>query len=93
MRLFRIMSSNAHTLDERAFYKHDLLWMQKTFPEFTMIPVNYVSLPLGAISSFLFKNPDNLMLRIADKVDSLLAHYFPRLHHQFRLGIFVIHKL
>jgi 2-polyprenyl-3-methyl-5-hydroxy-6-metoxy-1,4-benzoquinol methylase len=92
MRLFRRLSRNAHTLDERAFYRNDLTWMQQTFPEFTLIPVNYLSLPLGVISSFLFKNPNNLMLRIADQVDSLLAHHFPRLHPQFRLGIFVIYK-
>jgi 2-polyprenyl-3-methyl-5-hydroxy-6-metoxy-1,4-benzoquinol methylase len=92
MRLFRRVSRNAHTLDERAFYRRDLRWLQKAFPEFTMIPVNYLSLPLGVVSSFLFENPNNLLLRFADRVDSLLARHFPWLHPQFRLAIFIIHK-
>jgi SAM-dependent methyltransferase len=77
MRLFRRVSRNVHTLDERAFYKRDLTWMWKTFPEFTMIPVNYLSLPLSVVTSFLFENLNNLLLRFADRVDSLLARHFP----------------
>ncbi len=92
MRLFRMMSRNAHTPDERPFDRRDLTWMRRTFPEFTMIPVNYLSLPLGVVSSFLFKNPDNTLLRFADWVDWLLARHVPWLHPQFRSAIFIIRK-
>jgi len=92
MNLFRMLSRNAHTPDEQPFGRRDLAWMRKTFPEFTMIPVNYLSIPLGAISSLLFNNPDNMLLRFADLVDSLLARHAPWLHPRFRRAIFVIRK-
>jgi 2-polyprenyl-3-methyl-5-hydroxy-6-metoxy-1,4-benzoquinol methylase len=91
-RLFLHFSKSAHTVDERAFKRRDLVWFNKAFPGFRLIPVNFLSLPLGAVSSLLFRQPDNLMLRTADRIDRFLAQHIPFLHAYFRYGIFVIRK-
>lgn len=92
MRIFQHFSKFAHTQDERPFERHDLSWFDRTFPGFRLIPVNFLSLPLGALSSLLFRRPDNLMLRAADRVDRFLALRVPSLHPYFRYGIFVMRK-
>jgi len=92
MRLFQWWSRHAHTEDEHPFERRDLRWLKKTFPDFTLIPVNFLSLPLGALSSLIFKKPDNWMLRVADRVDQVLAHV-PWLRPYFRYGIFIARKL
>lgn len=92
MRIFQSFSRSAHTEDERPFERHDIKWFNKTFPEFEFIPVNFLSLPLGALSSLLFKRPDNVMLRAADRIDRFLARRIPFIHPYFRYGIFVIRK-
>ena len=54
--------------------------------------VNYLSIPLRTVSSLLFKNADNTLLRFAGRVDSLLARHASWLHPRFRRVIFVIRK-
>ncbi len=90
MRVFQRFSKSAHTEDEHPFDKHDLIWFKKTFPDFRLIPVNFTSIPLGALSSLLFKNPDNAMMRVADRIDCFIAQRASYLHPYFRYGIFVI---
>src|SRR2546421_5878304 len=89
MRLFQLFSKSAHTEDEHPFERHDFVWFYRAFPGFRLIPVNFLSLPLGALSSLLFKRPDNVMLRTADKIDRFLARRVPWLHPYFRYGIFI----
>jgi SAM-dependent methyltransferase len=91
-RLFLHFSKSAHTEDECAFERGDLAWFERTFSGFKLIPVNFLSLPLGVLSSLLFKRPDNIMLRAADKVDRFLAHHISFLHSHFRTAIFYIPK-
>jgi 2-polyprenyl-3-methyl-5-hydroxy-6-metoxy-1,4-benzoquinol methylase len=92
MRLFRHFSKQAHTEDERAFNRYDLAWMKHHFSDFSLLPGNYLSLPLGAVSSLLFKHPDNWLLRLADRMDMLLARHVTWLHARFRCALFVIRK-
>lgn len=92
MRVFQHFSKTAHTEDERPFKKRDLIWFNKSFPGFRLIPINFASLPLGALSSLLFKQPDNIMLKTADRMDRFLARNISFLHAYFRYGIFVISK-
>jgi hypothetical protein len=92
IRLFHALSRDAHTPDERPFERRDLVWLRTTFPGFALIPVNYLSLPLGTVSSLLFKKPDNALLRMADLVDDFLARHVSMLHHRFRAALFVIRK-
>ena len=91
-RIFLYFSKSAHSSDERAFECHDLTWFHKAFPGFRLIPVNFLSLPLGVLSSLLFKEPDNIMLRAADRIDRFLAKHVLFLHPYFRAAIFVIRK-
>jgi len=92
MCLFQWWSRHAPTEDEHPFEWRDLRWLKKTFPDFTLIPVNFLSLPLGALSSLIFKKPDNWILRVADRVDQVLAHV-PWLRPYFRYGIFIVRRL
>jgi SAM-dependent methyltransferase len=92
MRVFQHFSKSAHTEDERPFERQDLTWFSRAFPGFRFIPVNFLSLPLGALSSFFFRRPDNAMLRAADRVDRFIAQRASFLHAYFRYGIFVIRK-
>ncbi len=92
IRLYQAMTKSAHTEDEQAFLGRDLRWLRRTFPSFEMTPINYFSLPLGVVSSFLFKSPDNPLLRAADRADRALARRVPALHSHFRNVIFVIRK-
>lgn len=91
-RIFLFFSKSAHTEDERAFERHDIIWFNRSFPGFRLIPVNFLSLPLGALSSLLFKRPDNVMLRVADRIDRFLAQRVSFLYPYFRTAIFIIHK-
>jgi SAM-dependent methyltransferase len=91
MRLFRRFSRKAHTPDEHPFDRHDLAWLRRTFPGFLLMPFNFVSLPLGALSSLLFKRPDTHLMQIADGIDWYLARHVFWLHAYFRFAIFVIH--
>lgn len=92
MKLYQARSLDSHTPDERPFSRADLAWLRTTFADFAIWPINYVSLPAGAISSLLFKKPDNMLLRIADRIDISLAK-ISWLRHRFRAAIFVIHKV
>ncbi len=92
IRIFHLLTKHAHTPDERPFERRDLRWMQKNFPGLTMIPINYLSLPLGAISSFLFKSADNALLRGADRIDRFFARHARFMHTRFRYAIFAIRK-
>lgn len=92
MRIFQCFSKSAHTEDEHPFERRDISWFNEAFPGFRLIPVNFLSLPLGALSSFLFRRPNNIMLRAADRMDRFLAQRASFLHAYFRYGIFVIHK-
>lgn len=92
MRVFQHFSKSAHTEDEHPFEQRDLTWLNKAFPGFRLIPVNFFSLPLGALSSLLFRRPDNAMLRAADRIDRFIARRASFLHPYFRYGIFAIRK-
>jgi SAM-dependent methyltransferase len=90
IRLYRHRVASAHTADEHPFTRADLRWIKRRFPESHYIPVNYVSVPAGAVSSVLFRSPDNPLLRAADRVDRLLARHAEFMHHRFRYVIFTL---
>jgi SAM-dependent methyltransferase len=92
MKLFRILSAHAHTEDERAFAPRDLAWIGHTFEDFTIIPTNYFTLPLGVVSGLLFKSPNNWLLRLADRLDVWVAQHVVWLHSHFRYAMFIIRK-
>lgn len=92
IRGYHALEKSSHTDDERPFYRKDVRWLHENFANFKMIPVNYLSLPLGILSSFLFASPNNAALRASDSIDRFLASKAKSLHADFRNAIFVIRK-
>jgi SAM-dependent methyltransferase len=86
------LAHGLHSEDERPFYRRDLRWLQRTFTDYALMPVNLTSLPLGVISSFVCRRPDNVVLRAADRLDRALANAAPFLAPSFRNAIFLIRK-
>jgi len=92
IRLFHTLVPSAQTADEKPFDRGDLAWMRRTFPRLVILPVNYLSFPLGLLSSLVFARADNVLLRAADVVDVWLGRSAAWLVPHFRQAIFVIRK-
>jgi len=90
IRLFHLVARSAHTPDERPFYRRDLRRLRERFPRFEVVPFNFLSFPFGLVSTFLFRQADNSLLRLCDRVDRWLARRLPLLAPSFRQAIFVI---
>jgi SAM-dependent methyltransferase len=82
----------AHTPDERPFFPKDLRWLEKNLPGFRVLPINYLSLPAGIISSLFFPNPDNFLTRAADQADRWIAKNLRFMIPRFRSAIFLFEK-
>ena len=91
LKLYWWIAKDAHTPDERPFMRSDLRWLQSQFEQFTLIPINCFSLPLGILSSKLLSRPDNLLMQLADWLDTKLAN-IKYLQAEYRQAIFVIGK-
>jgi SAM-dependent methyltransferase len=81
---------SAHTPDERPLRPADLRWMHARFPLARVVPMNLLSFPAGAVSSFVFSDADNPLTRAADRADRALER--PRLIPYYRQGFLVIDK-
>lgn len=92
LRLYTLLAPRAHTHDERSFTLDDLRWFRTTFPGHELHPFNLVSLPAGIVSSWLFRSPDNALMRLADAVDTWLAGKGLWLDSQFRHAVLVLRK-
>jgi len=87
LRLYRVLSPAAHTADEAPLYRRDLAWLKRTFKTLRIIPRNYVSLPLGILSTVLFSDADNPLTRLADCADCWLAEHAKGLVPSFRQAV------
>lgn len=92
MRLWWALGRHAHTPDERPFFRGDLRWLRSEFPSFRLVGVNYLSFPAGILSSLLFRDPDNALTRLADRVDVGLSRLLPSLRYRYRQALIVIDK-
>jgi SAM-dependent methyltransferase len=92
IRLYTRLVAAAHTPDERSFMEDDLRWLRHHFPEIELYPINYTTLPVAILTSFLRLAPDNPLLRLCDRADEWLARRAPRLRSHFRQTIVVIRK-
>ncbi len=92
MRMYYIAVPKAHTPDERPFFRKDLRWLKEHIPGFEIIPINYLSLPLGILSSFLCRKPDNFLTRFGDRLDSWIAGNIGFLVPNFRAAVFTFRK-
>lgn len=88
---FHKIVRSAHTDDEFPLLPRDVHWLRATFPQARVEPVNLLSFPAGVVSSFMFPSADNVLMRVADRVDRALARR-PRLEPFGRQGIVVVDK-
>lgn len=91
LRLYWKLFPNAHTDDEAPFYRADIRWLRQAFPGFELYPTNYVSLYAGLISSQVFRDADNFLMRMSDSIDRSLEKV-EFMKPAFRYGLFVIRK-
>jgi SAM-dependent methyltransferase len=68
---FHALVKSAHTPDERPFDTTDLDWLRATFPYVRLIPINFLSYPIGIASSLVLRHrpADNAVMRAADRAD------------------------
>jgi SAM-dependent methyltransferase len=92
IRLFHAVARSAHTPDERPFFRRDIDWFRSTFPRLEILPINYLSFPIGLLSSLVFRKADNALTRMGDRADRWIGRRLPPLVPQFRQAIFVIRK-
>lgn len=93
IRLYHSISKSAHTPDEKPFSRGDLDWLRGNFPNIELTPINYLSLPFGVLSSFLFSRPDNYLMRLCDRIDHWLSKNIEFIIPNFRYCIVVIRKI
>lgn len=91
LRLYWKLFPGAHTDDEAPFFRSDIRWLRRTFPQFELYPTNYVSLYAGLVSSQLFKSADNALMRMSDRIDRALEKV-EFMKPAFRYGLLVIRK-
>jgi SAM-dependent methyltransferase len=77
-RLVRRLTPQARTLDERPFRSADLALIKRYF-DCNFYYEQLLSVPLGVLSGLFFPEPDNLLMRLAFRLDENLAHAFPAL--------------
>jgi len=87
---YRLLSNEDHTDDERPVTRADLRWFKRTFRGFWYYPYGFASLPLGALSSPLFKNPDNPLTKLGHRLDHQLLRRVALLRPWFRAAVLVI---
>jgi len=92
IRIYQLVAQSAHTPDEQSFLRSDLQWFRAAFAQVRIYPFNLFSLPAGIISNFIFKEPDNLLLRLSDHVDEWFARNASILTPYFRHCLVVIRK-
>jgi hypothetical protein len=70
---FHSLVRSAHTADEWPLRPGDITWLRTRFGA-KVIPINLLSFPLGALSSFLLRSlgPGNPLMRMADRIDRSL---------------------
>lgn len=88
--IYRLTSKDDHTEDERPISRDDLKWFKKTFKGFWYYPYGLASLPLGALSSPLFKNADNPLTRLGHQLDDGVLRKIGPARPLFRAAVLVI---
>lgn len=91
-RAFHGLVPSAHTPDEQPLTRAELRWWAEHFPGFELLPVNYLSYPVGLLSSLLIPTADNPLTRAADRIDRWIERRVPAIHHRFRQGVLVLRK-
>jgi 2-polyprenyl-3-methyl-5-hydroxy-6-metoxy-1,4-benzoquinol methylase len=88
---FHRLVRSAHTPGEYPLGRRDVRWLEQTFTQCRVQPINFISFPAGVLSSYLFRTPDNPLTRVADAIDQRLAGR-RSMRGYGRQGILVIEK-
>jgi SAM-dependent methyltransferase len=72
-KLFRALTPNARTPDERPLSRQQIVWADQVFGISEHYFINFISTPLALITSSFPLKPDNAALRFADQIDVILA--------------------
>ena len=81
--LFRKLTPNARTVDERPLSRSQIAHADRLFSSFDHRYCNLVTTPVGMVTSLLPLQPDNAALLLADRIDRKLAQ--TPLRHWMRL--------
>jgi SAM-dependent methyltransferase len=86
-KLWRYLTPQARTSDERPLSRLQIRWADGLFSFRQHCFVNLVSTPVAMLTSLVARKPDNLLLRVADKLDSFVektpAKYWMRMVYLF----------
>jgi SAM-dependent methyltransferase len=88
-RVFHALVRSAHTPDERLLDRRALSWLRREFGA-RITPADFVSFPVGIVSTSLASTADNVVMRSAARIDQWIADTMPWLHPYFRYGIIEI---
>ena len=88
---FHRLVRSAHTPGEYPLSRSDVRWLEQTFTQCGVHPINFLSFPAGVLSSYLFSTPDNALTRASDAIDRRLAGR-RSMRGYGRQGILVIEK-
>jgi 2-polyprenyl-3-methyl-5-hydroxy-6-metoxy-1,4-benzoquinol methylase len=89
---FHTLVRSAHSEDEWPLTPADVRWLRREFHRVGVRPINLVSAVTNAVSSQLFRDPENPLSRLGDRIDRGLERR-TRLAPFGQMGIVVIDKL
>jgi hypothetical protein len=92
IRLYWYLTPQLHSADERPFFRDDFAWMERTLGSLDLRPVDLVQMPAALLSSLMFRDPDNVLTRAADRIDRALVERLPSAKFYFRSGLIVLRK-
>lgn len=82
---------SAHSEDEWPLTPNDVRWLHETFKHVLVRPVNLAAMITNAASSLVFREPDNPLSRLGDRIDRGLERR-SRFSPYGQMGIIVIDK-
>lgn len=91
-RVVRALTPAARTVDERPFRFTDLKQIKRHFANARFFHEQFLSVPAGVISGFLFQQPDNFLTRAAFTLDEQILQWIPALGSYYRKVLVVAEK-
>jgi SAM-dependent methyltransferase len=92
MRLYWRLTPQLHSADERPFLRQDIAWMERTLGPVEVMPIDLFQAPATVLSSWLFRRPNNVLTRAADRVDRAVTERLPAARFQARSGLIILRK-
>jgi len=89
-KLFRLLTPNARTADEKPLSRKEIINIDKMFTQSSHLFFNLFSVPAGMATSLVNLPPKNILTVISDKIDMLFAKTYFK--YWMRAGIFIWKK-